>query len=156
MVLTDSLVTVTQFYVDLIKTNAATLGIAQLPDGTDYSIFYGDQTKIPVTPTVCVESGGKSKTLNGTARQVIVRPQVFIIVYYGKVQDVQVNRKAADQLAEAVELLVHQHSTLGGVAIHSIVSQLTSGYRTVGGTQFRASRLTVDVLSQVLLPQAAA
>lgn len=141
---TDSLVTYTQYLYDMINTNLEPLGVA--------AIFYGDQAKIPVTPTVCVDTDTKVRVINGTSRRTENTLTAFVIIYHSKVQDNQVTRKEADQLAEAIETLIHGDSRLGGLVIHSLVTTIQSGYAMRSNTQYRSSRLTVQGISQSLLP----
>jgi hypothetical protein len=146
MALTDSLVVMAQYLHDLIAANQVTLGVQD--------VFYGDQVKIPRTPTVCVESDLKNRTLSGTARKVDLTMTCFILIYGSAVAEVQSKRKAVDVLAESIEGLIHANSTLGGNFIHSFIPTMQSGLANKSGTQFRSSRLTVQALSQTLLPPA--
>jgi len=144
--LSDSLVKFTQFLHDLVQTNMVTLGVQ--------AVFFGDQTKIAVTPTVCVESDHKTRTINGQPRRTDNQLSAFILVYHSKVQDTQITRKEADVLAEAIETLVHQDARMGGLVIHSLVTEIQSGLSDRAQQMFRSSRLTVQGLSQSQLPLA--
>lgn len=144
--LSDSLVSFTQFIHDLIQANMVALGIQ--------AVFYGDQTKIAVTPTVCVESDHKTRTINGLPRRTDNQLSAFVLVYHSKVQDTQITRKEADVLSEAIETLIHQDARMGGLVIHSLVTDIQSGFSDRSQQMFRSARLTVQGLSQSQLPLA--
>jgi hypothetical protein len=144
---TDSLVTITQFWVDKFKANAVTLGIPDLPGttgpaGSDPSIFYSDQTLIPVTPTVCVESGPKLRDLRNTGFASTNTFTVYVMVYHGKLQDEQVNKKECDQFAEAIEALMHTDKQAGGLMYNGWVERIDPGIARRNKSLFRVSRLT--------------
>lgn len=118
------------------------------------SVTYGDQEKLAVVPTVCVEPSGKNRNYNAAPRRTAVSLEVFVLIYHGSLQSVQENRKEADQLAEDVESRLHLDPTCGGLVISSYVSNLSSGVANKGGTILRATRLTFTAQSQVMLPMA--
>jgi len=49
--------------------------------------------------------------------------ETYVYVYYGKIQDVQVNLHAAQALADAIEPVVHADVTLGGLVIGTLCTQ---------------------------------
>jgi hypothetical protein len=144
--LTDSEVVFAQWTVDTLSNDAfmATNGIKQ--------VIYGDQSKIPVVPMVCVEPSGKRRDFNGLPRKTQIDFEVYVIIYHGGLRDTQANRKAVDLLAEAIELRLHAFPTCGGLVISSLVSTLESGVANKGGALMRATRLTWTARSQVMLP----
>lgn len=151
---TDNLAVVTQYLVDKIQANRATLG---MPTGTDVvNVFYGDQDIITSTPSVCVEPDNKHRILNGDRRRTVNEFRIGILIYQGLVTDPQTNRKDADELAEAIETLIHADATFGAnpnqLVIHSLVESIESGYQKKGGSVLRSSRLTVTATSQTILP----
>jgi hypothetical protein len=142
--LTDSLVTVSKYIETMLSTNAVALNLED--------VFYGDQQRIPRTPAACVESGEKRRALKGAPRMTLVDITTYIIVYHYKLKSVQEIREDNDLLAEAIETLVHSDCKLGGYVIDSMVTSVESGYQMKGNSLFRASRLTIEARSQVLLP----
>lgn len=150
MPLTGSYTAVCQYLFDLIVTNKGTLG---LPIETDVvNVFYGDQDTIQYVPAICIEPDNKHRDYNGVPRRTQVDFRVGILVYVGQTTDPQGNRKAADQLAEALETLIHANPQFGGLVIDSLVTDIDSGYQKKGNTVLRAARLTVTARSQILLP----
>jgi hypothetical protein len=145
MPLTDSLVVVTQVLFDKFTSLRDTLEL------TD--VFYGDQTRIPRSPCLCVESGTKTRELQGAMRRTTNVFQVYLILYHSEVRDSQTNRKEVDVLAEQVEALVHADPTLGGIVTHSYCTSLTPGYvPKASGTLFKAARITVEATTTTNLP----
>jgi hypothetical protein len=115
-------------------------------------VMYGDQEKIPVVPLVCVEPSGKRRDFNGAPRRTQIDFEVFVLIYYGTIQDTQINRAQTDAIAELVEARLHNALTCDGLVISSLVSELTSGVANKGGAMMRATRLTFTARSQIHLP----
>lgn len=143
--MTDSLVTCSQYLFDYFDERKAELGLKGL--------FYGDQVKIPHTPTLCIEPGTKRREQQGEPRLFYNNLEVVLLLYLQRVQSPQANRMEADVIAEAVELELHKDARLGGLAIRSYVGLFESGYAERGNTLFRSARMTVQIESKTrLLP----
>lgn len=143
MPLTDNLDTVTQYIVDLINTNKVALGVQD--------VWYGDQELIPRSPAVAVEPGTKTRTLTGMPRMATNNFTVFILVYVAKLQDIQLTRKTSNQLAEAIEDLIHGDSNLGGLVVHGFCTSQESGYAVRGSLLMRAVRISYEAMSKLQL-----
>jgi len=145
---TDSLYTFTKAIQAIIAGVQEVRGIAD--------IFYGDQQQIPRTPTVCVIADKKTRTLEGMPRRVLNTITCFVIIYHSKIQDIQLNSAEADQLAEAIEADIHADPIMGGLVIHSMVTDVEAGQLSrmvnTSQTQFRSTRLTVEGISKTMLP----
>ena len=115
-------------------------------------VMYGDQDKIPVVPFVCVEPSNKRREFNGAPRRTRIDFELYVLVYYGMVQDTQLNRAEVERLAEVVETRLHHALTCDGLVINSLVASVESGAANKGGALMRATRLTFTAQSQVLLP----
>lgn len=133
-----------QYGVDLVTGQKVPLRISD--------VYYGDQTKIPRTPTVCVDAGGKRRELNGAPRRTLVVIEFYVFVYHYKVGSTSTNQKEADQLAEQLETLFHADAQMGGLAIDSLVTSIDSGYAERSRELFRSSRLTIEARQQEQLP----
>jgi hypothetical protein len=151
MPLTDSLKVFSEYLESLLNTNGGPLGLATQPDGTP-AVYYGDQSRIPVTPTACVDPGEKRQTLNGAPRRVEINFTTYILLYHNPVKGVETLTKESDAIAEAIEDVIHTDAQMGGIVVHSLVSVIEYGYQTRGNTLYRVSRLTVEGRSQVQLP----
>ena len=121
--------------------------------------FYGDQDRIPVTPTVCVEPNTKTRTLEGAPNMTLNEYEIFLIVYHNKAQDNQLTRKEVDELAYQIEFLLHQDLQLanGGPTpnlIHGYVRSHESGYTYKANTLYRTARLTFYGKNKTSLPVA--
>lgn len=144
MPLTDRLDDVAQAVFNILTTNKTTLGLAD--------VWWGDQALLPRTPAACVEPLRKTRELNGAPRRTEVMLFVQVLLFVGRIQDVQVNRKEVDAMSESVEAALHADATLGGIVIHSLVDSIDSGYATRSNTLYRASRVNLTAKSQAQLP----
>lgn len=141
---TDSVAVLAAYLETLLKANQVTLNVAD--------VFYSDQQRIPRTPTICVDPSSKTREIIGAPRRTKNVMEVYIILYFSRVIDVQVNSRDSDAMCDAVEAIVHADPTLGNLVIHSLVTHTEAGYRIREDTQFRAARLTVQAESQSMLP----
>jgi hypothetical protein len=80
---------------------------------------------------------------------------IYLLVYHEKIVDDQQNQLAAERLTEAVEALMHQDSSLDGLVIDSMVTNVEPGYVHRGGAKVKASRMTFQCTSQKMLPYSA-
>lgn len=143
---TDSLYVVTKYLFDLLTANKATFS----PVVRD--VFYGDQKRIPTTPAITVAPGQKTRELAGAPRRTSNNFEVYVNIFFSDVRSIEVNHKQADQLAEAVEALIHQDIVFGGLVINSMVVLNEAGFLNRDNSQFRGSRLVVQAMSKTLLP----
>jgi len=144
MPLTASLVAICDALKTKLETNSTILGLK--------AVYYGDQDKLPVSPVVCVEPDTKVRDLKGVPRKTEVTVTVYLMVYHSEITDVQTNRYSADELAEAVETLVHQDPQLDGLVVHCMITRVESGYSNKANSIMRSSRLTFEATTQELLP----
>lgn len=132
----------------LVEANQVALGL------TD--VFFGDQTKIPRTPAVCIEPGGKTRELNGIPRRTYVTLTVYLILYHYRIDGIESIREDNDFLTEQLEAVLHVDAQMkaGGEAtvIDSMVRDIESGFQQKANSLFRASRLTFEAHSQMQLP----
>ncbi len=124
---------------NLIDTNKASLGVD--------TVLYGDQNKIPPGVTVCVTMGVKDRQLAGVAfpgGRTQNDMLTIIEVYNNKTQSEANGRLETDQTAEAIEDLLHQNTTMGGLIYHGYVRKLDPGisYRSNSNSMFRSAMLT--------------
>jgi hypothetical protein len=119
--------------------------------GSDGMILYGDQNRVPVTPTVCVESGETVRALAGVGMNGRTENNLtaFILVYWAQVDSNQVTKLAAEQCSENIAKLLDTNPTLalggdGGVVIHGFVTSIDPGYsfKNNNSTLYYSARLT--------------
>jgi hypothetical protein len=118
--------------------------------GPDSQLFYGDQNRVGVTPTVCVESDATGRSLAGVPNRTENQMTTQIIIYWAKVDSNQVTKLEAEQCAEATVRYLDQNLTLerlgdGGIVIHGFVTTITPGYSFKGqgnSNLYYAVRLT--------------
>lgn len=134
---TDKTTVVAQYILSLITTNKSSLGLD--------NVLYGDQNEIPPGKTAVVATGRKDRVLQrvafpggGTRNRMIV----MITVYNNTTGDEATKSLQTDQVAEAVEHLLHQNTTMGGNIIHGFVETWDPGYNFRRGSMFRATQLT--------------
>jgi hypothetical protein len=150
-----SIVTLTELLIDKIAGNAANFIIPF----TEEDVYYGDQDRIPRTPSVCLEPGDKNRELEGSPNMTKNQFQIYILIYHNKAQDIQLTRKECDQLAYDIEQYIHQDLQLknGGTTpnvIHGFIRANESGYTFKQGTLYRTARLTYYGLNKTSLPLA--
>lgn len=144
---------------DLLVTKIAGNATNFIIPFTDADVYYGDQDRIPRTPSVCVEPGNKDRALAGAPNMTQNEFTVYILIYHNRAQDIQLTRRETDQLAYDIELYIHQDLQLknGGSTpnvIHGFVTANESGYATKNGTLYRAARLTYHGMNKTSLPLA--
>lgn len=115
-------------------------------------VFYGDQKRIPRTPSITVAGSQKTRELAGAPRRTLNTFNVFINVFFCDVRDTEVNHRASDRLAEDVETLIHADITLGGLVINSLVALNEPGFLNRDTSKFRGSRLVIQATSKTSLP----
>lgn len=144
MAIITSLVDFTEAVENVLKDRQVELGLE--------AVFYGDQDRIPVTPTACVEPIDKGRSLQGAQRYTVLNFNCVILVYLSKIQENQDQRKEVDRLGEAIEAVLHEDNTLGGRVINCMVTRFESGYAYKGGTLHRSCRITFEGTSRQNLP----
>lgn len=143
---TDSLYVVTNYLFELLNGSKDTF------TSSVQDVYYGDQERFPRTPAITVASDHKTRELSGLPRRVTNNFNVFVNVFFSNVRDVELNHRAADQLAEEVEAKIHEDITLGGIVIDSMVVSNEAGFLNRKESQFRGNRLIVQATTKTLLP----
>lgn len=139
---------------DILNDNVVTLLTA------DGQLLYGDQNRIAVTPTACVEAGATTRVLAGVGGRGRTENNhtCYILVYYAKVDSNQQTKRDAEKVAEAFAYLLDQNPTLernsdGGIVVHGFVSNIDPGYsyKDKGSSLYHAVRLTWTGTSKTIL-----
>lgn len=78
--------------------------------------------------------------------------ETYVYVYFGKVQDVQVNLHAAQALADAIEPVVQADITLGGIVTWTLCTQNEPGMINKMGSLMMGNRMTFESRSKTRLP----
>jgi hypothetical protein len=133
MPLTKSLPIVTEAVKTLLDTNANTLGLL--------GVFYGDENLIPDYPAATVHGGTKRRVI-ATTRQYDIFMPVQVILYFGKVDNLRLNTKESELLAESVEDLLHSDRKMGGLVINSFVTRMEPGQLVRQSEVVKATRIT--------------
>lgn len=137
---TDKSTVLAQYIMALIETNKVALGVD--------TVLYGDQDKITPGITVVVQAGTKNRNLKGVAfpggrtdNEMII----IITVYNNKLDSEASARLEVDQVAEAVEVLLHQNTTMGAgddaLIYHGFVVRWDPGIKFKTGSMFRGTQM---------------
>ncbi len=137
----SNLSVIVQYIVDKFEANKNALGVK--------NVYYGDQNRIPHIPSITVEGGDKDREYTQTGLQTTVSLPVYIYVYHSGIRDLQITKKANDELSEAVEALLHQDVNLGGLVINGLVVNIEPGYANRGKEIFVVHRLTWQGIAKV-------
>lgn len=137
-----------QAIYNIIVANQATL---LLDD-----VLYGNHVVIPHASAAVVVAAGKSRSLvgvQGPGGRTDNTLSVEIHLHWSKVGDETTERKNADDRATALETLIHQDTTVGGIIIHGFVNQVNRGETEfVNGGMFRSVRMTFVGTTRTNLP----
>ena len=110
-------------------------------------VFYGDQVKLQRTPAIAVHPGTMARRLYEASLRTENTFPIFILCYYGKIQDIQTNELASDQLAETVVDVLHANFQLGGLIVNGHASLIDPGVAVRSGAMLRTTRITFDCMS---------
>lgn len=135
---TDDDTVVALYIFNLITTNMVAL---QLND-----VLYGNHNNIPSASAAVVTSGGKLRSVVGvqapggrSENQLVVQ----IALHWSKVGDEATERQAADDRATALEQLLHEDTTMGGLVIHGFVEDVNRGEsQMANNSMFRSVVMT--------------
>jgi hypothetical protein len=126
-------------------TNKTALGLVD--------VWYGDQDLLPHTPAACVAPGTKQRQFQGATFRTLNTLTTYILVYYGKIQDVQQNLHSATSLADNIETLIHSDLLLGGNVVSVLCTQNEPGMISKAGALLMGARMTFESQSYTTLPQ---
>lgn len=122
---------VAQRITDLLDNVTAKTNVIGSAEAT---VFYGDQDKLPTTPTVCVEAGDTTRPLAGVRLMVEATHLCYILVYFGKVQSEGTNKKEGELCAERIATYLDSNPELKNLAgtdpivIHGWCIEISPGY----------------------------
>lgn len=133
----------------------------------DYEIdqvLYGDQLNIGKATVVVVEPGLKTRELQGVGGQTTVdgnrtggrtlnTMQVLINVYSSKYGSESEQRLRVQQLAERIENMLHQDTSVGGIIIHGFVDSWDPGLVFKTGSMFRSVQMTFTGTTKTMLTE---
>ena len=138
--LVSSSVEVTSRIHDLLTERSPELGLSK--------VYYGRQDLMPEFPSACVESFPKSRAWNGAGRRMEVTLRTGILVYVSKIQSSTITKKESEQLAEAIEVILHEDFTLGDRVIHGMVTRMDYGVSRVEDVMIRSVRIQWEASSR--------
>lgn len=104
-------------------------------------VWYGPQNLIPRYPCIIVEPRPKRRRLNATHRWDLTF-SVVIILYHGKVQEVDITRRENEELAVLIEEFVHSDLSLNGKVLMGYITSSEPGVVVRGEAMVTATRMT--------------
>jgi hypothetical protein len=156
--LTDSTEAVANYLLGQFQGAMATFTDNSIPPVSVQAVWYGDvssgsqQGLLPTTPAIAVVPGPESSVYQGVgARPVFMTFQTFAMVYYGKIQDVQLNIHASLTIANKVRRFVNTLGNFGGLIIDCMCSAIDPGISLRGGALYDTTRMTFVSRSKVTL-----
>lgn len=144
--LTDSAEVIANYIYQMLlnPTNMTALGVND--------VWYGDQSLLPRTPALCVNPGTKKREFQGATFRTLNTIETYVLVYFGVIQDIQLNLHAATTLADAIETLVHSDLKLGGNVTAVLCTQNEPGMINKAGVWMMGARLTFESMSKTTFP----
>jgi len=145
---------IVQGVFDTLSTAASSLGIAvNSGAASGYDVFYGDQTNIPRTPTICVEPGTLTRTLDGAATPppTLNEFEVLILVYLQELGGIQTLEKSKDLLLDQVVDVMHEDWTLGGLLVFGYCHTIDPGYAMRGNKLMRCGKISYRGMNKSFL-----
>lgn len=130
---TNSLDEVAQALVDVIKASAGPLGLKD--------VWYGEEDLVPKTPAVSVVPDRKRRDIIETGYMARNDFEVVITLFHSRLASPTLVRRETIQLAEQLEDVIHADRTLGGLLVHSYVTELTPGFVRRGNVVMKATQL---------------
>lgn len=103
-------------------------------------IYRGLQELVPVTPSIMIGRGRKTRTI-ATTRQYRIDFAVDLVIFHGKLKSTELIQVEMEQLVEDVEDVLNADMTLGGLITHGWVSRTDSGTAAANGVLFRSTRI---------------
>ena len=125
--------------LSIIKANRASIGL----EDSDF-IAYGDHNNVGTGRAVTVSAGTKRREIagvSGPGGRALNTMEVVITVYYSVVESEETARLAVDVMAEDLEALLHQDTTVGGTIIHGFVRDWVPGILHRETSMFRVVQL---------------
>jgi len=114
-------------------------------------VYYGDHNNIPVGKAVSITPGNKRRELagvSGPGGRGMNNMEILLLVYYSLLEDEASARFAVDTIAENIEDVLHEDTTLNGIIIHGFVSEWIPGIIHKPGSQFRVVQLNYQAKSK--------
>jgi hypothetical protein len=133
---TDRTTVLAMAIMNKIKSEQTSLGIGQ--------VLYGNHTKIPDGKTVVVTSGQKTRQLagvGGPGGRTLNSMRVFITVYFSLVEGEEVARLELDRMAEDIEHMLHQDTSINDLIIHGFINIWDPGIAFRSKSMFRVVQM---------------
>lgn len=130
----------------IIQNNMISLGIND--------VLYGNHTQVPSDRTVIVKALGRQKQLvgvQGPGGRTDNSLNVQIEVHISAVGDEETLRKEVDDLATAIEDLLNNDVTVGGIIIHGYITDVGRGETFINNSMFRSVIMSYSGKTRTLI-----
>lgn len=139
---------ITQRIIDIIAT-------AHKPSDVK-EVYYGEQARIPLMPSVCVIPGTRVRDFNQTGIQYEIVVTTYIHVYHAQIADLQDIYKGTDELVESIEATILSYRKLEGanndpIVVHGRIASVEPGFAPRGDALFVVHRMTHEAISRHLV-----
>jgi len=111
-------------------------------------VYYGQQRLMPDFPSVCVESLPKVRAWTGAGHRFEVKLRVGLLVYCTKIQSSIITKKQSEEIAEAIEDVLHEDFTLDNLVLHGMVTRIDYGVSRVEDVMIRSVRMQWEAMSR--------
>lgn len=135
--------------VDQYKTDMAGTNTFGLND-----VFYGDQVKIPKSPTLCIEPAQTVRIVNSTGCQTENDFALNVILYDSRLGDVEGIQFDLDTLAEDIMDDLNKVGTLGDLIVFGHALTIEYGYLIKSNRLMRADRIVFTAKTKTELTDA--
>lgn len=133
---TDQSTVLAEAIVAKIKANQESLGLD--------IVLYGEQNNVPGGLAVVVYCGTKRRPIAGVAGpggRTDNYMEIMIDIHNSVYSSEEDGRLLVDRLAERVETLLHQDTTMGGIIIHGWVQEWRPGITFKENSMYRSVQL---------------
>ncbi len=135
---------ITEYIIDLLKENIATLQFKAL--------HYGDLRILGAVPAICVEPAQATFTYNQTGTQTLNEFTVSVIIYHTGRTGVEGSQRHADTTTQKVKDVINKDirselnggTRFDGLLTSGLVSRIEYDYRVLADEAMRANRIIFE------------
>jgi hypothetical protein len=115
------------------------------------AVYYGDQMRVPLSPTLCVEPATINRIVNNTGCATENEFALNVILYDARLGDVEGIQFDLDKLAETVMDEINDLGQLDGRVIYIHATAIEYGYLIKSNRLLRADRIIVTAKTKTEL-----
>jgi hypothetical protein len=115
------------------------------------AVYYGDQMRVPQSPTLCIEPATINRLVNNTGCAAENEFALNVILYDARLGDVENIQYTLDQLVETVADEINELGTLDDKVIFIHALAIEYGYLIKSNRLLRANRIIVTAKTKTEL-----